>query len=218
MVRPPVCSMVADRHWLITASAMGHTQVGELRHGPEAASQAVDRDLPSRVDCPDRRDRPTDHGSMVLARHAVLSGIGWLVDQVEAEVFASHFLVAAGEGFPQENEGVLGDLICPEIVSLQVIAVGTIARRAMKIEGQMNAARPTSLQVLIDVAENRLVRMEVIEVLCPKVIINRDAHEVEPESGQKVQRPLVNGFRFLVRAPAVHPLEIESIMLLHSLP
>ena len=70
----------------------------------------------------------------------MLTGSGRLVQEIKTKQGPRYILVTTGESFPQEYEGVLSDFIPPEVMLLQVIAVGAVARSAVDIQGYMDAA------------------------------------------------------------------------------
>jgi hypothetical protein len=120
------------------------------------------------------------------------------------------------QGFPQENKSSLRELIDPKIVALQVIPVRAIAWRPMHIERQVDAPRPAGVQVFVDAREDSLIQVEVIEVLRPETIIERNSNEVESELREKIERLLIGWPGSLARIPGTHPLEVEAIMLRSS--
>jgi hypothetical protein len=77
----------------------------------------------------------------------------------------------------------------------------------------MNAARSAGYQILINIAENGFVRVEVIEVIRPKAIIHGNANKVKSKCGQKIQCLHIGWFRPLIWIPGIHPLEIKTIIL-----
>src|SRR5690349_12831386 len=101
MVRPPACPVVADRHGMVAAPAVGHSQTHKLRHCQIPTSQTINHDFPVFVDCPDGSHRAADQGGMVLARHAISPGTRGLVDEVKAQGVSGHIFVAPSKAFPQ---------------------------------------------------------------------------------------------------------------------
>ena len=132
--------MVGEGHRLVATPAVNHIQVGELRHGERSARQPIDDNFTTRVNGADGGDRATDQRGMILTGQTEFSGARRFIDEIKTEEVTRDVLVATSEGFPQEYEGILRDLIPPKIMLLQVIPIRTEAWGAMDVQAQLNAA------------------------------------------------------------------------------
>ena len=65
-----------------------------------------------------------------------------LVDEVERQLGSRDAEVAAGEALPEEDEAVLGDLVDPQPVAFELDAGDAVARRAVKVQREVDTARP----------------------------------------------------------------------------
>src|SRR5512141_2357984 len=172
---------MCHRHGLVAASAVDHIQIGELGHGVIAASQTVDDDFAARVNCPDGSYGTSNQCSVIFSGHAIVAGGRWLVDEVKAEIFTWHTLVATCKFLPQENEGFLGNFVTPKIMLFEIVPIRAEAGSTVQIHTQMNAARTACLQILIDIAKDAFIGMKVIKAFGPKSIIEGNADEVKSE-------------------------------------
>lgn len=141
----PGCSIVAQGFGLIAACALHDVPVREFDDGILSDVDAVGKDEPLRIFISNCCDQRSSYFDVALLECALVGAhAGRFVDQIEAEVFAGHSLVAFGEGAPVEHCRCKCSVAFffpagEEVGGLEFAVVDAIAGDAVEVEIDMNA-------------------------------------------------------------------------------
>ena len=194
-------------------------EIGQLRKRGAAAVEPVDHDLSFRIDRTDRVDRHADDLRVVLARAGMRRrDVRGLVHEIEADAVGRNALVPLGEHLPEPDKALLRLLVPPEIVLFPLRPVDAVARRAVDVQAGVEPARIARLDIAVEVGKDLFVRVGVVEVLCPEVVVRRDADEVEALLRDEIELAEIGFQRDPPVVSRVHPEHVETVFGFHGAP